>query len=373
MDEDARLVQRFKDSVQALNRQEVMSAAQAANNELRIILNKHLTEHAQIMLETLKDLIDDIDIQQIILSRSPDSITSGSQLGASDKFKATTKLLPNLLDEYHRTLHDIRKPFSDNWDALVKCNSTSEVQAQKALFLSQMHFLNPYFDYPDGTNGKLPTSQITAKQTLLNIANSVAEQATISFEQQELARIQEQERIRAEEKDQQKKLLKAEEDQQKSKMTMKEMITKMKKMEELLAQKDKIIDKMISKKDVDQLMRDNERSLKEKDIKNEFIKDRLDTALEKNLEQKDRITDLKQDKHHLQEDKLKLNKYTDKLEFQLSEFAEVIKQKDKLGELLPAAIDESYIESSLSVINLEQNNLDLDISGNAHSIEETDV
>ena len=132
MDEDARLVQRCKDSFQALNRQEVMSAAQAAHNELRKISDKHLTEYNQIMLETLKDLIDDIDIQQIILSRSPAGLKSGCQLGMSDKFKATTKLLPNLLDEYHRTFNDISKPFSDNWQALLKCNSTSEVQAQKA-------------------------------------------------------------------------------------------------------------------------------------------------------------------------------------------------------------------------------------------------
>ena len=189
-----------------------------------------------------------------------------------------------------------------------------------------------------------------------------------------------------------------------NKMTMKEMMTRMQEMEELLAQKDKIIDKMVSKKDVDQLMRDNERSLKEQDIKNEFIKDKFDTVLEKTLQQKDIIIDLKQDKYHLQKDKSKLNKYIDKLEFQLSKFEEVTKQKDKLEEILPTAfeediksidndwsllskhlgtseskveikkdIDESYIESSLSVINLEQNNLDLDISGNAHSIEETDV
>lgn len=189
-----------------------------------------------------------------------------------------------------------------------------------------------------------------------------------------------------------------------NKMTMKEMMTRMQEMEELLAQKDKIIDKMVSKKDVDQLMRDNERSLKEKDIKNEFIKDKFDTVLEKNLEQKDRITDLKQDKHHLQEDKSKLNKYIDKLEFQLSKFEEVTKQKDKLEEILPTAfkediksidndwsllsqhlgtseseveikkdIDESSIEFSLNMINLEQDNLAVEISGNAHSIEETDV
>lgn len=213
MDMDALLAKRCTDNLEASRKKNVMSVAQAAYNELSKIRDKHLTEYNQIMLKTLEDLIDDIDIQQIILSRSPAGLNSRCQLGQSNKFNATKKLLPDLLNEYNRTFSDISKPFNDTCQALLKSNSTSEVQAKKALFLSQMHFLNPYFDYPDGTNGKLPTSQITVKQTLLDIANTVAEQVTVSFEQQELARIQEQERLRIEEEE---ALIKAQEDEGKS-------------------------------------------------------------------------------------------------------------------------------------------------------------
>lgn len=213
MDMDALLAKRCTDNLEASRKNNVMSVAQAACNELGKIRDKHLTEYNQIMLETLEDLIDDIDIQQIILSRSPAGLNSRCQLGQSNKFNTTKKLLPDLLNEYNRTFSDISKPFDDTCQALLKRNSISEVQAKKALFLSQMHFLNPYFDYPDGTNGKLPTSQITVKQTLLDIANTVAEQVTVSFEQQELARIQEQERLRIEEEE---ALIKAQEDEVKS-------------------------------------------------------------------------------------------------------------------------------------------------------------
>ena len=170
------------------NRQKIQQATKAkssATTELTRIIDNHIKALNDLILEKFEIYINDIDIGAL-----RHNIPSGSilnHLRSSGQFQIIKKAIPDLLNEYNSILSSIRATTNYTLkSALKRAYDCDSVQQIKEHYINGViRKLQSYFDYPDGTNGKLPTSQISCNASVIRIADDIAEEIRSSIDIEE--------------------------------------------------------------------------------------------------------------------------------------------------------------------------------------------
>jgi hypothetical protein len=171
---------RFYAEIMKMNEVSIQNAFNQAKPKviakLNVIKNNHLIVfNSKVLNEILSKIkignSSDIDF----LSKGDVTVDLSSYylLGNSEIFKSIKLQIPHFFKDYKDIYNGISSPFNKVIDDLLKTTSQVELHSIKNDFLQNLNHLNAYFEYSEGNNCQSLISEITCKESLIQVVDDI--------------------------------------------------------------------------------------------------------------------------------------------------------------------------------------------------------
>ena len=372
--------ERFYAEIMKMNEVSIQNAFNQAKPkviaELNAIKNNHLIVfNSKVLNEILSKIqignSSDIDF----LSKGDVAVDLSSYylLGNSEVFKNIKSQIPHFFKDYKDIYNGISNPFNKVDEDLLKTTSQVELHSIKNDFLQNLNHLNVYFEYSEGNNYFSPISEITCKESLIQVVDD------ISLKLESFNKAQNELEIQSIDEEDSVSFVSHLSDNSNlnlpiipplslnqvigNNLPMTELekaLADIKALKEANTAKDLKIANMVSKEEVEQIIEANKEEIEkvtkenaekdsviaEKDITNKIITTQY-TGLENQFNMlKDEHYEAKETIKDLRNDKNKLNNQVDKLEKEVVEWKLSAKVKDE--ELIKLQNDNNSSQNSWS-------------------------